>query len=136
MTWKMSLEKRLVDRDRFDADTFRSAFVEADDAVDHQKGITMRQNPHDLFAVESAVTLRHDSWNGERFAPRLFFGDNPGQFRIRRVAGFYRDEMAANSTTDQREIADDVENFVSDEFIGKTQWLFAQDGVAAHDHGV
>ena len=35
MAWKMSLEKRFVDRNRFNADAFRSAFVEANDPVDH-----------------------------------------------------------------------------------------------------
>src|SRR5216110_2170880 len=96
----------------------------------------MRQDLHDLFAVESAVAFRYDSRARECVAPRLFFRDRPRQFCICSVPGLHRDEMAADAATDQREIADDVENFVPDEFIRKTQWLFAQDGVAAHDHSV
>src|SRR5205823_14025562 len=95
MARKMPLEKRLVDGYRFDADAFGSAFVEADDPVDHQKGITMRQNPHDLFTVESAVAFRHDPWHRQRVSARLFFRDRAGQFGIRSMPRFHRDEMAA-----------------------------------------
>src|SRR5207248_8082267 len=61
----MSLEKRFVDRDRFHSDAFRSAFIETDDPVDHQKRITMRKDLHDLVAVESAIAFRHHSRSEE-----------------------------------------------------------------------
>ena len=68
-----------------------------------------------------------------RASLRLLAGDCPGQIRIRSVAGLYRDDMTSDAAPDQREIADDVENFVPDEFVGKTQWLLAQNRFAAHD---
>ena len=40
--------------------------------------------------------------------------------------------MTANLPADQREIADDVENFVPNKFVGETQRFFAQDCVAAY----
>src|SRR4029077_12456442 len=136
MTRKMSLEKRLVDRHRFHADALRSAFVETYNSVDHQKRIPMRQNLHDLVGVEPAVAFGNDSRNRQRFTSRSFFGDCARQFRIRRVSRFYRDEMTTDPATEEREVADDVENFVPDKLVRKTQRLFTQDGVAAHDHGV
>ena len=52
------------------------------------------------------------------------------------MPGFDRDEVTTNPTADQREVADNVEDFVSDEFVLKTQRLFAQDCVAAHHHRI
>ena len=71
----MSLKKRFVDCDRFHADAFCSAFIEADDPIDHQKRITMRQNLHDLFAVEPAVAFRYHARERKRVATRLLLGD-------------------------------------------------------------
>src|SRR5437773_6608902 len=44
--------------------------------------------------------------------------------------------MTTNPTADQREVADNVEDFVPDEFVLKTQRLFDQDCVAAHHHRI
>src|SRR6266478_6388300 len=44
--------------------------------------------------------------------------------------------MAANSATDERKVADNIENLMPDEFVLETQWLFAQDCLAAHDDRV
>src|SRR2546425_334789 len=41
------------------------------------------------------------------------------------VPRFYGNEMTANAATDKREVADNVENLVPDEFVRKTQRLFA-----------
>src|SRR5438477_468767 len=49
------------------------------------------------------------------------------------MAGFDRDDVAANPLPEEREVADDIEDFVPDEFVGKAQWFLAQDGFAA-DH--
>src|SRR5207245_9982958 len=75
MTGKMSLAKWFVNRDRPHADAFRSAFIAADDPIDHQKRITMRQNLHDLFAVEPAVAFRYHARQRKRVATRLLLGD-------------------------------------------------------------
>src|SRR5437588_10731341 len=44
--------------------------------------------------------------------------------------------MSADSTTNQREIADDIEDFMPNEFVGESEWLLAQHRIATHDHGV
>src|SRR4029453_8337934 len=41
--------------------------------------------------------------------------------------------MAPDTTTAQREVADNVENFVPHEFIAKTQRLLAEHRLSAHD---
>src|SRR5437867_6947302 len=136
MTGKMSLKKRLIDRDRFHANAFGSTFIEADDPIDHQKWIPMRQNLHDLISVQSAVALWNNARHGERFSPRLFLRDHPRQFRVGRMPRFDRDQVATNSATDQRKVAHNVENLVPDEFVLETQWLLAQDRIAAHNDRV
>src|SRR5438477_12028640 len=101
MTGKMSLKKRFVDCYRLHADALRSAFIEADDPIDHQKRITMRQNLHDLFAVEPAVAFRYHARQGKRVATRLLLGDGASYFCIGRVPGFHRNALAANSASDE-----------------------------------
>src|SRR5213075_183963 len=48
----------------------------------------------------------------------------------------YRNDMSANASADERDIADDVENFVPREFIGKTQRFLTQDSIAPNHNGV
>src|SRR5579864_5903243 len=110
MTRKMPLEKRLVNRDRLHSDAFRSALVETNDSIDHQKWITMRQDLHDLVAVETSVAFWHNPRNGQCLAARLFFGDCTRELRVRGVARFDCDQMSADSAADQREIANNVQD--------------------------
>ena len=49
----------------------------------------------------------------------------PGQLRVGAVTGLDRDDMTANAMTDEREIANDIEDFVPNEFIRETKRLFA-----------
>src|SRR5260370_39772978 len=49
------------------------------------------------------------------------------------VSGLHRRDVTANPSADQRPVADDIENFVPNEFVGETQRFFAQDGLSAHD---
>src|SRR5213592_3512427 len=52
------------------------------------------------------------------------------------MAGLYCHYMTSDTAPDEREIADDVENFVPDEFVGKTQWFLAENRLAAHDNRI
>src|SRR5438552_850164 len=45
-------------------------------------------------------------------------------------------DMTANASADERKVADDIENFVPREFVGKTQRFLAQDGVTPNNNGV
>src|SRR4029450_12478690 len=128
----MPLKERLVNRDRFDADTFGLA-LEADNPVDHQKRETMRQNLHYLVGVEPTIPTRNCARDGESAPARLLTGERASQVGIHSVTGFYGDDMASNASPEQRKISDNVENFVAHEFVYETQWFLAQDGLAA-DH--
>ena len=96
----------------------------------------MRQNLHDLLRVKPALAPWQSARHGERLSSRLFPGQRPGHFCIRRVTRFHRDDMTANARADQREIPDDVEDFVPDEFVSKPQRFFTENGITAQDHCV
>src|SRR5437763_12710468 len=113
MTRKMSLEKRFVDRNRLHPDAFRSAFIKTNDAIHHQERVTMRQDLNDFVAVEATTTFWNNPRNRQGFATRPFFCNCPRELGICGVAGFYCDEVTANPATDQREVADDIENFMA-----------------------
>src|SRR5260370_11497169 len=124
MTWEMSLEKRLVNRDRFYGRNFVFAF-EADDPVNHQEWGTMRQYLHHFVRVQPAIAYRDRARRTHCASSRLLPSERASKLRIRRVAGLHRQDVTANPPADQRKVADYVEDFVANEFIGEAQWLFA-----------
>ncbi len=64
------------------------------------------------------------------------FGQGAGEIGIDPVARFDRHHMAANGAAKKRQVADDIENFVPDEFVRKPQRLLAQDRFAPNDNGI
>ena len=52
------------------------------------------------------------------------------------MAGFYRDEMAANPAADQGKIANKIEDFVANKLVLEAKRFFAQHRVAAHHNRV
>jgi len=131
MAGKVSLEEGLVDRDALHADSLEVA-VELDDPVDHQERVAVRQDGHHAVDVEGRRRGgdrlgRH----GEQVAVAL--GDGAGEFCVGPVPGLHGHDMAAQGPAGEREIADDVEDLVTDELVGEAERLLAQDGVAA-DH--
>src|SRR5207248_7741937 len=104
---------------------------EAKNAVDHQERITMRQKRHDAVDVEAAFarreSLRLEDWRGARKFPR----ERADQLGVRAMAWFYRDDVAANARPEKRQVADDIDDFVPDEFVGEPQRFLAQDRFAA-----
>src|SRR5437763_13008365 len=52
------------------------------------------------------------------------------------MAWFYRDDVAADARSKKRQVADDIDDFVPDEFVGEAQRFLAQDRFAAHDDSV
>src|SRR5262249_62141210 len=105
----MSLKKGFVDRDRFHADTFGFGF-EADNAIDHEKWETMRQNLHHLIGIESSVTGRHCAWRCHGASARLLSRDCASQLCIYGVTWLHSHDMAANTPSDQSEVADHIED--------------------------
>ena len=67
----MSLEERLVNRDRLHRGDFRVA-VELDHAIDHQEWVTMREHLHHFIGAQAAITARHFSRHFQ-FAPARLF---------------------------------------------------------------
>ncbi len=67
---------------------------------------------------------------------RIAADDLPRHFAIGAVARLDRDDVPGNRRAHQRQIADDVQNLVPDEFLRVAQRLGGQDGVVADDHGV
>src|ERR1017187_6025113 len=123
MAGEMSLKKRFVEREVFDADDFIAVYFRH--AIHHQKRIAMRQNLHDLHRIERAAFV-HDLQHVGLLVFRAFWGGwrrpeglrcderfahlrthEPGHFAIRRVARFYRDQMAKQRTARERKVADD-----------------------------
>ena len=96
----------------------------------------MRQHLHHFFRAQSAIAARHCARNFHLAPARLFARERPGQLGIGRVARFHRHEVSANTPANQGEIADEIDDFMPDEFILKTQRLFAQDRVATHHHRI
>src|SRR6266542_52896 len=135
VTGKMSLKERLVNRDRFDPDTFGFA-LETDDPVDHQKRETMRQNLHYLVGVEPPVTPRNRACHGKGAPACLLAGERASQVGIDSVTGFYRYHVAPNAPPDPCKISNDLENFVAHEFVCETQWFLAQNRLAADNNRV
>src|SRR5260370_10952631 len=135
MTGEMPLKKRFVNRDGFYGRNFIFD-LEADDPVNHQKRVAVRKDLHPFASVQTGIAY----WDRARCAHRASLGllacDCPGQIRIRSMAGLYRHHMTSDTAPDKREIADDVENFVPDECVGKTQGLLAENRLAAHDNRI
>src|SRR6266446_3505215 len=52
------------------------------------------------------------------------------------MAWFDRDNMAANPLSEKRKVADNIDDLVTDEFVGKPQRLLAQDRFTADDDRV
>src|SRR5216684_3098021 len=96
MTWEMPLKKWFVNRDGLYEGNFVFAF-KANNPIDHQKRVAMRQDLHDLVSVEPAIAGRHRPGYSHRASSSLFAYECSNQLRIRGVAGFYRYHMAANA---------------------------------------
>src|ERR1022692_3748733 len=124
MPWEMSLKKRLVNCDRLQAGNFGFAF-ESDDPIDQQERITMRQNLHHFVGSETAFSGRKWVRRRHRAPSCLLARQCPRQFRVSAMTGFNRNHMTPNAVTDQRKVANDIENLVPNEFIGETKRFLA-----------
>src|SRR6202007_2652508 len=71
-----------------------------------------------------------------RITAGLLFGDGTSQFCVSGVTGLDCDNVAANATANQSEVANNIEDFVPNEFVWKTQRFLAENGIPAQDDGV
>ena len=110
--------------------------LEADDPVNHQKRIAVRKDLHHFASVQTGIAYWDRARCAHRASPRLLASERASQFRIRSMSGLYRHHVTADTPADQREIADNIEDFVPYEFVGKTQRLLAEHRLAAHDNRI
>ena len=132
---EVALEEGFVDGDRFDAGALGVA-LEGDDAVDHEERIPVGEDLHDLRGGEDALADREPGRRDHGHHFGVFLGNGHGELGVGSVAGAHGDDMAEQRASDQGEVADDIEDLVTDEFVRKTERLFAQHGVVADDNGI
>src|SRR5438105_15481690 len=104
MAGEVSGKKRFVHRYRFQTSAFRFP-LETQDAIDHEKWEAMRQNFHHLINVETAFSRRKSAGNGKRRDLGVLFHDRPRQLRVDRVTRLHRNDMTANASADERQVA-------------------------------
>src|SRR5438067_718712 len=109
---------RFIHGYRFHSGAFRFP-LETQDAIDHQKREAMRQNFHHLINIETAFSRRKRPGNGKRRDLGVLFHDRPRQLRVSGMTRLYRNDMTPNASADERDVADDVEDFVASEVTGK-----------------
>src|SRR3954454_20563257 len=95
MTGKMPLKTRLINRDRFDSDRLQVSF-ETQNAIDHEKRESMRQNAHDLIRLKRTLPKPQRLGRSQGTAFLDLSGDGAGEFPINAVTRFDRDDVAAN----------------------------------------
>ena len=134
MPREMALKIRFVDGDGLNPGRLEFA-VEFHNAIHHEERIAMREDVHDGIDVERSGR------GGNRLGCCRGNGiDTLGEkfchFGIDAMAGFDSHDMAANETPAEREVADDVENLVANEFIGEAKRLLAENTVTTGNDGV
>ncbi len=77
----------------------------------------------------------HNRFRHHRQQFGALFSKRPRQLGVRAVAGFHRDDMAADRRTKQRKVADDVENLVARKLVLESQRVFAQHRFVADHNG-
>src|SRR5437868_10821378 len=93
----------------------------------------MRQNSHDVVDIETAFAGRKSLRVDDRSETRELASQRADQLGVRAVARFDRDDVATNPLPEEREIADDIEDFMPHEFVGEAQRFLTQNRIAA-DH--
>src|SRR5436190_155995 len=96
----------------------------------------MRENLHHLVSIEPAFAGRKSSGNRKRGDLGVLLYDLPRQFGISGMSGFHGNDVPTNTGAYKCQVTDNVEDFVTREFVGETQWFFAQDSLAADYNGV
>jgi len=135
MTGEVAWKVPFVHGDGFHADAFGFAF-DGDDTIDHEEGIAVGEKFHDIIDVEDIAAFWGDTWGEEGEGFGELFRDESGEVGVGAVAWFDGDDMTADGATEEGEIADDIENFVANEFVLEAKGFFAEDRVTANDHGV
>src|SRR4030095_4939386 len=116
MTGEMPLKKRLVNRDGFYGRNFFFA-LQGDEPVNHQERVAVRKDLHHFASIQTGIAYWDRTRCAHRASPRLLASERARQFRIRSMSGLHRHHVTADTPTDEREIADNIEDFVPYEFV-------------------
>ena len=136
----MALKIRLVDAHVLDRNE-RIAPHELHDAVDHHKGITVRQRVENTPDIEGRL-VGHDHCRTRLFLRPLFTflqlgGERLGQFGVDRMTGARGDNVRLQRHAQQRDVTDDIQNLVAHELILKAQAFLRNDLIALdHDRAI
>src|SRR5438477_10441752 len=114
----VTLKKNVVKCDVFDADRLLVP-DDFDHPIDQQHGVSVRQNTLNPADIEDCVAL-DEQLPGAGF---ILLHELAGELMIELVAGLVCDQSPSNRTTDEVEIADQIERFVAGAFIGETELI-------------
>ncbi len=131
MPWKI----RLIKGHRLDAATFVVAF-KSDNAIYHEERIAVWQDSHNLIDVEHRFSPR-DVVLGNHHANFLKTGfDGADQLRVWPVARSNCDDVPTDRLAQKHEVANDVEDLMTDKFVRESHRFFADYRVALDDNRV
>src|ERR1700693_3572639 len=131
----MTLKVGFIDRHRLCADTLVVS-LERNNPVDHQEGITVWKDFHNILHIHYACPLRYNLRGNHRYHVRVPLGQGLRQFSICRVSGFDRDNVTQEPASGQKEVTDDIEDLVANEFVRISQRFLSHNRFAAHNDRV
>ena len=95
----------------------------------------MRENIHHLIDVHDRGS-GGDRLGGHGQQITMPLHDGSCQLGVRAMPRADSDDMAPQWPTRQSQIADDIEDLVTDKFVGESQRFLAENGVAADHEGI
>ena len=136
------MEVRFVNSDVLDCD--EGVLVDLDDAVDHHERVAMGQGVEDLADVERRASGGRRGFDflaggsgfglgGLGFLPLLT--DGRSEAGVERVSRADRDDVGLETDAREDDVAEDIEDLVTDELVLEAQGLLADDLVALEDDG-
>src|ERR1700730_8417970 len=131
----MTLKVRFIDRHRLCADALVVS-LERNNPVDHQEGITVWKDFHNILHIHYACPLGNNLRGNHRYHMRVPLSQGLRQFSICRVSGFDRDNVTQKPASSQKEVSDDIEDLVANEFVRISQRFLSHDRITAHNDRV
>ncbi len=135
VTGEVTLKVGFIDGDVFDATALGLSF-EPDDPVHHEEGVAVRQDVHHLIDVQNGIP----TWDVHRWRHHGAHGvvlriDGASQLSVGTMSRANGNHVAENAAAGEHEIANNVENLVTDELVLEPQRLLGKEGFTADDDG-
>src|SRR5579859_3618201 len=119
----MALEENVVERNVFNANSFGVA-GDFQDAVDQKHGIAVGKDALDPANVHLGGRRNNNQKMGVVFLVEELFG----QQMVEGMSALAGDDAAADGTADEEQVADQVEDFMADAFIGEAELVVDRAG--------